>query len=153
MGCACLSTVAPVFPCHAELYSFIQCVPAWGRTRTTQMLTHLHRQVCRQQYGLCYSFAISSKRQSIFKSIHCTCSWNWSYCVQICRALWYKIHPNFNHKITFFYRTLHNLVCTNLSVFQLTFLSLIYLIYCVNHGLAMELYIIVGKSYHFFQAI
>ena len=90
--------------------------------------------------------------QSAFKSIHCACNWYWSYCVQICRALWYKIHPNFKNKIMSFCCTIHNLVCTNLSVFQLSFPSLISLIYCVNHVMVMELYITV-KFCNFFRAI
>ena len=67
-GHACLSTVAPVFPCRAELHSFIQCVSTWGRTCTSQMLTPVRRQVCRQQYGLCYSFAFSSYGKAFLKA-------------------------------------------------------------------------------------
>lgn len=107
----------PLFPHHAELHSLIQCELVGGRTRTSRALTALRRQVCRQQYRLSYTSAVRLCGKAFFKSIHCTCNWYCSYCVQICRALWYKTYSNFNHEITFFHCTVHNPVCTSLSAY------------------------------------
>lgn len=66
-----------------------------------------HQQHC----GLGDSFAVSSYSTSFLKGTTIPAI-----------DLWSKIHPNFDNKIMFFHCTVTNLVCTNLSVFQLTFI-------------------------------
>lgn len=149
MEWACLlRTNAAVFPCHAELHLCIQCLLTWGRTQNSQVLALIPFPVSAALWSglqLCCQFIW----QIIFKRSHCTCNWCWS-CVEVCDTksiltLIIKLCSSAAQYLTWFVPIYQS--------FSLHFLSLVSLIYCVNHGQVMEFYITACKFYHFFQAM
>lgn len=95
--------------------------PAWGRTHTSHSVSP-PQQLCWEQYGLCDSFAIGSYGNAF--TIPATDTHHTVYkFVEPCET---KSVLTLIIKLC----AIHNKVCINLSVFQLTFPSLISKMLC-----------------------